>query len=83
MSTNSTTKEQRVVDYIRSLSAIEEKMEPFKEHRRDLKKNYIENGWLTRDELRIAVKAYRLVKGDIDINALNEVYNKISNKVGG
>tara|TARA_Y100000593_G_scaffold43884_1_gene83767 strand:+ start:866 stop:1117 length:252 start_codon:yes stop_codon:yes gene_type:complete len=83
MSTNSTTKEQRVVDYIKSLSAIEAKMEPFKEHRRDLKKNYIENGWLTREELRIAVKAYRLIKGDVDINALNEVYNKISSKVGG
>ena len=83
MSTNSVTKEQRVVDYIKSLSAIETKMEPFKEHRRDLKKNYIENGWLTREELRIAVKAYRLIKGDVDINALNEVYNKISNKIGG
>jgi TolB-like protein len=82
MSDKPITKEQYVVDYVKSLAAIEEKMEPFKEHRRDLKKNYVENGWLTREEVRIAVKAYRLIKGDVDIQALNAVYNKISSKVG-
>jgi len=83
MSKEIISKEEHVINYVKSLAAIESKMEPYKEHRRDLKKNYTENGWLTREELRMAVKAYRLLKGKTDINALCDVYDKISGKVGG
>jgi DNA-binding IscR family transcriptional regulator len=75
------TKEQHVINFLKVLEAVESQMEPFKDHKREIRKNYVENGWLTREELRMAVKAYRLLKGDIDIEALRDTYNKISGKI--
>ena len=45
-------------------------MEPFKEQKRDLKTNYVENGWLTKQDISLAVKAYRLAKSDTDMSQL-------------
>ena len=40
------SKEDYVVDFIKAFKAIEDEMEPYKEHKRDLRKNYVQNGWL-------------------------------------
>jgi len=69
--------EERIVSYIKSLAAIEEAMEPFKEQKRALKGNYIENGWLTRDDISMAVKAFRMVKDNTDPEQLMDYYNTV------
>ena len=61
-------KKRYVKEYIRSLSAIEEAMEPYKEQKRDLRKEFRDNSWLNTDEIRAAVKAYRLYKGKFNID---------------
>ena len=38
-----TKKEEKIVDYIKSIKELEDTMEPFKEQKRDLKKNYGRN----------------------------------------
>ena len=48
--TNTVNKENRITDYVKSLAAIEEAMEPYKEQKRALKANYVENGWLEKEE---------------------------------
>ena len=68
-------KELMLVEYIKSLKALEDAMEPFKDQRRDLKKSYQENGWLTRDEISLAVKAYRLMKSGDDLDDLYDMYS--------
>ena len=84
MSDNNTkTKDDYIVDFIKAFKAVEDEMEPYKEHRRDLKKNYVDNGWLTKDELRFAVRAYRMLKADDDYNHFSEIYKKISTSIGG
>ena len=75
-------KEQRITDYIKSLSAIEDAMEPYKDQRRDLKKSYQENGWLTRDEISLAVKAYRLMKSGDDLDDLYDMYSLLRKAKG-
>lgn len=75
-------KEEHITNYIKSLSQIEDEMEPYKEHKRDLKKNYLENGWLERDEISMAVKAYRLMKNNIDIEQLIDFYERVTKTVG-
>ena len=72
------TKEERVRDFIKSLSAIEQAIEPFKEQLRDLKKNYVSNKWLDKKDLKLALKAYRLVKDDTDIGELESMFKKVS-----
>ena len=76
-----TTNQQRmryVKEYIRSLAAIEEAMEPYKEQKRELRTEFRENKWLSTDEIRAAVKAYRLYKGKVNIDEVVENFNMIS-----
>ena len=71
------SKEQHMVDYIASMKALEEAMEPYKEQKRELKANYLENGWLTKEDISLTVKAYRLLKDDVDIDALIDIYDNL------
>ena len=66
-----------MADYIKSMIAIEDAMEPYKEQKRELKSEYIENGWLTKEDISLTVKAYRLLKDDVDIAALIDVYENL------
>ena len=66
-----------MADYIKSMKAIEEAMEPYKEQKRELKTEYIENGWLSKEDISLTVKAYRLLKDDVDIAALIDVYESL------
>ena len=71
-------KQKYVKEYIRSLNAIEEAMEPYKEQRRELRSEYRENRWLDTDEIRAAVKAFRLFKGKINIDEVVDNYNLLT-----
>lgn len=71
-------KQQYVKEYIRSLKAIEDCIEPYQEQKRELRAEFRNNGWLNTDELRAAVKAYRLFKGKVDIDEVVENFGIIS-----
>ena len=75
-------KEQHMADYIASIRALEEAMEPFKEQKRELKGNYIENGWLTKEDISLTVKAYRLLKTEVDLDQLIDIYESLRKKEG-
>ena len=66
---------QKVLEYIRSLRTIEDAIEPYAEQKRELKAEFKEQGWLTGDEISVAVKAYRMLKADQDIDELVEMFN--------
>jgi hypothetical protein len=71
-------RKQYVKEYIRSLVAIEEAMEPYKEQKRELRAEFKENGWLNTDEISAAVKAYRLFKDNVDIDEVVDNFNMFS-----
>jgi hypothetical protein len=77
MSDQERTKEEFATDYIKSLAAVEEEMLPYQEHKKDLRKSYIENGWLSRQEIWAAVKAYRFIQKDGDMDQFTEMYDKL------
>jgi len=70
-------KEEHILNYVQSLSAIEDAMEPFKEQKRALKTNYVENGWLDKDEISMAVKAFRMIKNGVDPEQLMDFYDTV------
>ena len=78
MATTNEDRKRYVKEYIRSLAAIEEAMEPYKEQKRDLRAEFRENNWLNTDEIHAAVKAYRLYKGKVNIDEVVENFNMIS-----
>jgi len=81
MSSDTTTKDDYLIEYIKAFDTVEKEMEPFKDHKRDLKKNYIENGWLSKDDISLAVKAYRMIKRGDSIDNLVDIYDNIKTKV--
>ena len=78
MSTSTEEKKRYVLEYIRSLVAIEEAIEPYKEQKRERRTEYREQGWLNTDEIRAAVKAYRLFKGKVDIEDVYDNFKMLS-----
>ena len=69
-------------EYIRSLNAIEEAMEPYKEQKRELRKEFRDNGWLSTEEIRTAVKAFRFMKSELDVDEFYDTYQLLLNKKG-
>jgi len=76
------TKEQHAINYLKSMMAIEKAMEPYKEQKKDLRKNYMENGWLTRQDIWNAVKAFRLYEQDADMDDLNDMFETVEQQFG-
>ena len=74
---NTVSKEQRRENFIKAFHENEMAMKPFKDFRSDLKKNYVDNGWLSREELSTTVKVYRFMKADLDIDDFHAVYKEM------
>jgi len=82
MATTNEQKQQYVKEYIRSLKAIEDCIEPYQEQKRELRSEFRNNGWLNTDEIRAAVKAYRLYRGKVNIDEVVENFEIISGEGG-
>jgi hypothetical protein len=54
-------KQEKMIDFIRSFRALEDAMEPYKEQKRELRKDFKDQGWLTKDEISMTTKAYRMM----------------------
>ena len=76
------TTEEHMADYLESIRVLEEEMEPYKDQKRDLKANYVENGWLSKDEMKQAVRAYRMLQQDEDFSTLQDIYDRLSKSLG-
>lgn len=72
------SKEERIKDFVRAIAAVEQAMQPFKEQKTDLKKNYVENNWLSKEDMKYVSKAYNFAKhGDLDIDKFVDMFNKV------
>lgn len=80
--TEEVTKEQYIISYLKSLIAVEQAMEPYKEQKKDLRKEYIDNEWLTRQDIWSAVKAFRLYEQDADMDDLNDMFETVEKQFG-
>ena len=73
---------EKMIEYIRSMKTIEDAMEPYKEQKRELREEFKEQGWLTKEEISMAVKAYRLMKSDTDMEQLLDFYERVAKSIG-
>jgi hypothetical protein len=71
------TKEELIIRYAKSLDEVEKAMEPFKEHKKELKASFLENGWLTKDEMSMVLKAYRMMKKEEDLGEIQHYVDTI------
>ena len=77
-------KQEKMLDYVRSLNALEEAMEPYKGQKRELRKDFKDQGWLTRDEISMTTKAYRMMKTkNFDIDEFTKIFDTLTQVSGG
>lgn len=74
------SREEYIANYVRNLATIEEAIQPFKEQMKELRKEYVENAWLTKEDIKTAVKAYRLSKAKVNMDELVESHNTLVSK---
>ena len=70
-------KQEKMAEYIQSLAAIEDCMRPYRESRKELRKNFIENDWLDKDEISLATKAYRMWEQQIDFDDFAKIFEAV------
>ena len=70
-------KAQKMAEYIQSLAAVEDCMRPQREQRKELRKNFIENDWLDKDEISLATKAYRMWEQQIDFDNFAKIFEAV------
>ena len=80
MSDENTTNDY-LIEYFKAFQAVELEMERYKEHKKDLKKNYVENGWLTKQEISQGLRAYRMLKKGENIDDFTEIFDKLQKKI--
>ena len=75
-------REQYIINYLKSIVALEEAIEPYREQKKELRKEYIDNGWLSREDIWSAIKAYRLYIQGADMDDLNDMFATVEKKFG-
>ena len=68
---------QSMIEYIKILKSIEDDMEPYKEAKRELRKDFVSQGKLSREQVSNITRAYRMLKKDEDINELIAAYQTL------
>ena len=70
-------RQQKMAEYIQSLAAIEDCMRPYRESRKELRKNFIENAWLDKDEITLGTKAFRMWEQQIDFDDFAKIFEAV------
>ena len=76
-------KTEKMIEYIKSLKAIEEAIEPYAEQKRELRKDFKEQGWLTKEEISMTARAYRMMKNEVDIEQFVNIFDSLSKAARG
>ena len=58
-------KKKHVLRLIKSYKAIDSAILPYQEQKKELRKEYIENDWLSNNEVSLVKKAYNIVKEEV------------------
>jgi hypothetical protein len=69
--------DEKMIEFIRILKSIEDDMEPYKEAKRELRKDFVAQGWLSREEISIITRAYRMLKKNESIEELVNAYESL------
>ena len=77
----SDTTNDYLIEYFKAFEAVELEIEPYREHKKDLKKNYIENGWLSKQQISQGLRAYRMLKKGESIGDFTDIFEKLQKKI--
>ena len=74
-------KKQHVINLIKSYRAIDGAIQPYQDQRKELRTEYIENQWLTNNEISLVKKAYNAVKTKVDLDDLSSFMDIVKSEI--
>ena len=70
-----------MIDFIKSIGALKEAMQPFKDQMKDLKQNYKENEWLDAKQQKLAMKIHSMIDDEVDLAEFVDLYQTVNKQV--
>ena len=67
-----------MIDFIKSVKALEDAMAPYKEQLKELKANYKEQEWLDAKQQKMAMKIYRMIDDEVDLAEFVDLYQAVN-----
>jgi len=74
-------KKKHVINLIKSYRAIDGAIQPYQDQRKELRTEYIENQWLTNNEISLVKKAYNAVKTKVDMDDLSSFMDIVKSEI--
>jgi len=74
-------KKKHVVNLIKSYRAIDGAIQPYQDQRKELRTEYIENQWLSNNEISLVKKAYNAVKTKVDMDDLSSFMDIVKSEI--
>ena len=74
-------KKKHVINLIKSYRAIDGAIQPYQDQRKELRTEYIENQWLTNNEISLVKKAYNAVKTKVDMDDLSSFMEIVKSEI--
>ena len=74
-------KKKHVVNLIKSYRAIDGAIQPYQDQRKELRTEYIENQWLSNNEISLVKKAYNAVKTKVDLDDLSSFVDIVKSEI--
>lgn len=68
------TKEQHLINYLKEYIEVLNSITPLKEHLRELKAQYVDKNWLSKEDLKTGIKAFKLMQEEIDFDNLEKFF---------
>ena len=65
-------KRDKIEKLVKSFRELDACILPYQEQKKELRTDYVENGWLTKDEFSQVKRAYNALKRNIDLDELKE-----------
>jgi predicted nuclease with TOPRIM domain len=76
-------KKKHITNLIKSYKSIDSAILPYQEQRKELRKEYIENDWLSNEEISLVKKAYNAVKTKVDLEDLSYFMDIVKEELPG
>jgi hypothetical protein len=70
-----------MIDFIKSISALKQAMQPFKDQMKDLKQDYKENEWLDAKQQKMAMKIHSMIDDEVELSEFIDLFKSVNKQV--
>lgn len=78
---NKKEKNEHMLQFIKIMKEVEDSIQPYKEFRSEIKKEYKDNGWLSKEDIQRALKVVKLIETGFDLSEIEETWRLLDRRI--